>query len=226
MAFSGVPNETRKSFPDGTTIFERVLPGADRMYPDTDSAPIPLEDSDVDAARARLPILVSDRIHQLRTWGVPEDAYTYILKNNLMGLIEKAQDDLKVPAKFTATLLAHTLRHIEGQYPSLPDFNFSKIYDLLKFLTDRKLDLALAKKMLLHLYQHPKMDAESILITLNFKQIPHEEILAKIPYLVKKYKDIKTSNRDDAGLRWVMGNISRLALGNISLTNLSKQIKL
>jgi glutamyl-tRNA(Gln) amidotransferase subunit E len=226
MAFAGVPNETRKSFPDGTTIFERVLPGADRMYPDTDSAPIPLEDSDVDAARARLPILVSDRIHQLRSWGVPEDAYTYILKNNLMGLIENAQDDLKVPGKFTATLLAHTLRHIEGQYPSLPDFNFSKIYDLLKFLTDRKLDLALAKKMLLHLYQHPKMDAESILITLNFKQIPQEEILAKIPYLVKKYKDIKTSNRDDAGLRWVMGNISRLALGNISLTNLSKQIKL
>jgi glutamyl-tRNA(Gln) amidotransferase subunit E len=33
MAFAGVPNETRKSFPDGTTIFERVLPGPDRMYP-------------------------------------------------------------------------------------------------------------------------------------------------------------------------------------------------
>ena len=44
MALEGIPNETRKSFEDGTTIFERVLPGADRMYPDTDSAPIPLED--------------------------------------------------------------------------------------------------------------------------------------------------------------------------------------
>jgi len=45
MAFEGIPNETRKSFEDGTTIFERVLPGADRMYPDTDSPPIPLEDN-------------------------------------------------------------------------------------------------------------------------------------------------------------------------------------
>ena len=35
MAFAGVPPETRKSFENGTTIFERVLPGADRMYPDT-----------------------------------------------------------------------------------------------------------------------------------------------------------------------------------------------
>ncbi|NLA24306.1 MAG: Glu-tRNA(Gln) amidotransferase subunit GatE, partial [Bacteroidales bacterium] len=38
LAFEGVPPETRKSFEDGTTAFERVLPGADRMYPDTDSA--------------------------------------------------------------------------------------------------------------------------------------------------------------------------------------------
>ncbi len=47
MAFEGVPNETRKSFEDGTTIFERVLPGADRMYPDTDSPPIPLQEEDI-----------------------------------------------------------------------------------------------------------------------------------------------------------------------------------
>jgi Glu-tRNA(Gln) amidotransferase subunit E-like FAD-binding protein len=31
MLFDGIPPETRKSFEDGTTIFERVLPGADPM---------------------------------------------------------------------------------------------------------------------------------------------------------------------------------------------------
>ncbi len=35
----GVPNETRQAFSDGTTDFERILPGPDRMYPDTDSPP-------------------------------------------------------------------------------------------------------------------------------------------------------------------------------------------
>lgn len=48
LAFCGVPNETRKSFENGTTIFERVLPGADRMYPDTDSTPIPLNETHVE----------------------------------------------------------------------------------------------------------------------------------------------------------------------------------
>ena len=35
-AMEGVPGETRRGFIDGTSIFERILPGADRMYPDTD----------------------------------------------------------------------------------------------------------------------------------------------------------------------------------------------
>ena len=38
-ATQGVPHETRQPFADGSTQFERILPGPDRMYPDTDSPP-------------------------------------------------------------------------------------------------------------------------------------------------------------------------------------------
>jgi len=226
LAFAGVPNETRKSFEDGTTIFERVLPGADRMYPDTDSAPIPLEDADIDAAEKRLPKLVSERIIQLMEWNVPEETFTFLLKNNLVPLIEKAQATLKVPARFTAGLLAHTLKHLMVKYPMSPDFSFEKVYELLSFLVHKKIDLAIAKRMLYHLFQHPKMDFDSVLVTVNFKEIPKEEILAKVPFLVKKYQEIRTSKDDVAGRRWVMGNLSKLACGNISLSDLSKTINL
>ncbi len=64
MAFEGIPNETRKSFEDGTTIFERVLPGADRMYPDTDTAPIPLQEEDIDRLGQNMPEDISDRINK------------------------------------------------------------------------------------------------------------------------------------------------------------------
>jgi len=226
MAFMGVPNETRKSFEDGTTIFERVLPGADRMYPDTDSAPIPLEDATIDAAMKGLPKLVSERIQQLMEWNVPEDTHTYILKNNLVPLMEKAWTELGVPARFTSSLLAHTLKYIQGKYPALPEFTYEKVFDLMKFLVEKNMDLAIAKRMLLHLYQHPKMDFDSILITLNFKAVTREELLGKVPFLIKKYKEIRSSHDDSAGLRWVMGNLNKLATGNISLKELSKGIKI
>ncbi len=224
MAFAGVPNETRKSFEDGTTIFERVLPGADRMYPDTDSAPIPLEDSLVDGMAQKLPPLVADRIHQLMAWNIPGDAFSYILKNNLVPMIEKVEEKLKIQPRFTGTLLAHTLKHIQRSYPAPNDFSFNKVFDMLEFLVLRKLDLALAKKMLYHLYQHPKMDFDSILITLGYKATPVAEIEGKLPFLVKKYKDIRTSRDDSAGHNWIMGNISKIALGNVSLSAFSKQI--
>lgn len=38
-ALRGVPSETRQASADGTNGFERILPGAERMYPDTDLPP-------------------------------------------------------------------------------------------------------------------------------------------------------------------------------------------
>ncbi len=226
MAFAGVPNETRKSMPDGTTIFERVLPGADRMYPDTDSAPIPLEDDEIDALLKSLPVLVSERIAQLAAWNVPEDTHTYLLKNNLVPLLEEAEQKLGLAPRFTAVLFGHGLRHLQGQSPMPPDFSFRQVIDLLAFLKGKEIDFAMARRMLPHLYRHPKMDFESILTTLNFKRVPAEEILAKIPFLVNKYRETRISRDDSAGSRWIMGNLSRLATGNIPLALLSRTIQL
>ncbi len=50
----GVPSETRQAHADGGTGFERILPGPQRMYPDTDTPPLPIPDSWVAAADASL----------------------------------------------------------------------------------------------------------------------------------------------------------------------------
>ena len=47
----GVPQETRKALTNGTTIFERVLPGPDRMYPDTDLPPIAIDDKIIEKVK-------------------------------------------------------------------------------------------------------------------------------------------------------------------------------
>ena len=53
-ALEGIPAETRQAFPDGTTGFERILPGADRMYPDTDTPPLPISDATIAEVRAQM----------------------------------------------------------------------------------------------------------------------------------------------------------------------------
>ena len=45
MALSGVPEETRKMLEGGSTAYMRPLPGAARMYPETDVLPVIVEKS-------------------------------------------------------------------------------------------------------------------------------------------------------------------------------------
>jgi glutamyl-tRNA(Gln) amidotransferase subunit E len=54
-ATAGVPSETRQALRDGTNDFERILPGPDRMYPDTDSPPVPITPKRLEEIRARMP---------------------------------------------------------------------------------------------------------------------------------------------------------------------------
>ena len=223
MAFDGVPPETRKSLPNGTTIFERVLPGADRMYPDTDSAPIPLSEEYIEKIRQRLPGEVIERYHQLKEWNVPEDTYTYIFKRNLFPLIEKIKNELGIEARFTGSFLGHTLRHIEGSHPANPHFSPERIYDLFKFLKEQNLDLRLARKMLPEVYNHPGMDFESVLTILKFKRNTHEELIGKIEFLSKKFDEIARNNTPANKVNWIMGRLHHVSLGNIHLAAL-KQI--
>jgi len=225
LAFEGVPRESRKSLEDGTTIFERVLPGPDRMYPDTDAAPISLDDDYIEKIRKTLPVDISTRYAQLQRWNIPSDTHIYILKNNLVPVIEKVVVELGVDSRFAGTLLGHTLKHCEGQYNKPPDFSYEQVYSLLKFLILNDIETEIAKSMISVLYRYPKMGFNSVLTTIKFKKMPLKKILKKIPFLRKKFRDIQSSKNKDAELNWIMGELHKTALGNIRLAELKKHVE-
>ena len=225
LAHEGVPRESRKSFADGTTMFERVLPGPDRMYPDTDSAPIPLDDDYIDSILKRLPVDISERYSQMQKWKIPSDTYPYLLRNNLLPLLERIIDELGIDAKFAGTLLGHTLKHLEGQLSPSIHFSYEKVFELLRFLKKKKIDLALAKIMLPEIYQHPQMDFESVSANLKFKKVPEDEILDKVPYLAKIADQSGITADKGARIRWIMGDLHKTALGNIAMNRLEKFVE-
>ncbi len=225
MAFIGVPPETRKSFEDGTTIFERVLPGADRMYPDTDSKPIPLEDTYIEELRSRLPQEVIERYRILKDWNAPEDTYTYIFKKDLFPLIERIINELNYNPVFVATLFGHKLKYIEGQIKPAAEFNYKIVFALLKYLKEQNLQPELAWRMLPVVYEYPKIDFHSILESIKFRKISTEDLLAKIPFLKVKFAEIRTSDDKAKEKEWIMGQLRMMAIGNIKLTELSNLLQ-
>jgi glutamyl-tRNA(Gln) amidotransferase subunit E len=225
MAFNGIPPETRKSLKDGTTIFERVLPGADRMYPDTDSAPIPLEDSFIEELKSKLPQEVIERYNILKSWNAPEDTYTYIFKKDLFPLVERIINELGFDPVFVTTLFGHKLKYVEGQIKPAAEFNYKIVYALLKFLKDNNLQQELAWNMLPLAYKYPKLDFQSILESIKFKKVSVDDILAKIPFLKNKFAEIRFKENSSNEKEWIMGQLRKLAIGNIKLNDLSNLIK-
>lgn len=224
LAFECIPNETRKSFENGTTIFERVLPGADRMYPDTDSMPIPLEGSYIDGLREKVIIDVNERLAQMVKWGVPSDTYTYLLSKNLYPYLAEAITELGVDPKKAAKLFGHELKYVEGHYKAGNGFSYSRIIDLIKFCKKSNFNHPLGTKILPVLYQHPNMDFDSILTELKFKKFTKEELCGQIDMLSKKFEKEAKNNTKQNKASWVMGQIRPVAIGNISLTELKAEI--
>jgi len=224
MAFEGVPNETRKSFENGTTVFERVLPGADRMYPDTDTPPKPLPEEHIDALGKNLPSDIIDRYNQMKKWNIPEDTYTYIFKRNHFLLIEKIIKELRLDPVIVGTFFGHRLKFVEGHYVPAEEFNYELIFSMFKYLLDQNLDTELADTMLPVIYEHPKMDFESVLTVINFRRVPENEILARIPFLHNKFGEIRRSADKKDEIDWIMGELRSMARGNMNMKALYNHV--
>jgi glutamyl-tRNA(Gln) amidotransferase subunit E len=167
---------------------------------------------------------VADNIKQMMQWKIPIDAYPYILRRNLFPLIEKIINDFNQPPGFTGTLIGHHLKYIEGQRTPASPFDYNRIYELFDFIIRKKLKRNIMKEMLPEVYEHPKMDFDSVLTTIQYKQASEEEILANIPVLKEKFEEISKTKEQPAGILWIMGRLRPLALGNMDLRELRKKV--
>ncbi len=79
-AIKGIPQETRQALTGGYTTFERILPGPDRMYPDTDSPPTRITPERVAEARSRLRPPPWQRIAKYGALRVPRETTEFLIR--------------------------------------------------------------------------------------------------------------------------------------------------
>ena len=87
-ALDGVPNETRQPKADGSTDFERILPGPDRMYPDTDSPPQALTRSRVQGLQDTLPEPPWERERRYGKVGIPLPTIHFLIRRGGARLVD------------------------------------------------------------------------------------------------------------------------------------------
>jgi len=233
LAFSCVPNETRKSRPDGTNIFERVLPGPDRMYPDTDSKPVSLTSEFIDLTKENLPETLSYKYEQLKKWNVPEDTFIFILRHDLTPLIEQIVNEFNFSYSSVSILFGQFIKNLFGKdivgtsKSDNKQFIFKMTYDLCKYMKDEELDFYIIHKLLKKAVNSSNLNYDDLLAKIGFKRYSKDELFEKADNLMNEYDTLpKKSSNLGAKQRWVMGKIKNFALGNINLTTIAEYLKL
>lgn len=101
----GIPSETRQALSDGTNGFERILPGADRMYPDTDLPPKKITDEKLNVIKSWLPEKIWTRQKWYRELGIPEDTIVELSVSEYADIFKKAVGEYNVNPVTAAVVL-------------------------------------------------------------------------------------------------------------------------
>jgi glutamyl-tRNA(Gln) amidotransferase subunit E len=109
-ALEGVPEETRRMLEDGSTAYMRPLPGAARMYPETDVFPVIIDDDWYEGLP--LPELLTARAERFtREMGLDPALASQVASSEQVFLFEKAVQAGIPPALAARTLLS-TLKEL------------------------------------------------------------------------------------------------------------------
>jgi glutamyl-tRNA(Gln) amidotransferase subunit E len=95
-ATEGIPGETRQALADGTNGFERILPGPNRMYPDTDLPPLEISEQRINNLRKNVPDPIWEREKKYKRMNLPEHLVTVIARSVHAPLFERLSGDFKI----------------------------------------------------------------------------------------------------------------------------------
>ena len=104
-AITGVPSETRQAMIDGTNGFERILPGPDRMYPDTDLPPLEIAEKRIHNLKKNIPEQLWKREKKYRKMGIPEHLIIKIASSPKAEIFEYVTAKLSIRPILTARIV-------------------------------------------------------------------------------------------------------------------------
>jgi len=155
-AMREIPKETRRALPNGSSAFMRPLPGAARMYPETDVPPVGIDEERLKAIKSQLPETFEHRkARYMETYGLNDELADKIARDMNFSLFEHIMETYRtIPPTLVVRTLTDTIAELiqEGiDVDQLEDHLFMEIFkhlaatafgkeavpDILRFLASK-----------------------------------------------------------------------------------------
>ncbi len=213
-ALVGVPAETRQAFPDGTTGFERILPGADRMYPDTDTPPVPIPDAWVTEIRERLPRRPFEREAELVRAGLDPAAARRLVDAPWAGLFAEAAPQAGTPARRLAAGLAKLGPRLRRDLRPAALPPAERLAPAVRALERGEFRPEALDAVLARVATEPEVPAERILDAYRPRGTEAHELAALVAGTAERAPGLAGKSRETV-LRWAMGRVMPALLGRM-----------
>ncbi|MBN2054069.1 Glu-tRNA(Gln) amidotransferase subunit GatE [bacterium] len=205
-ATRGVPSETRQALPDGSTDFERILPGPDRMYPDTDSPPTELPRRRLDAIRQRLPEAVWVQERRYRELGLPSDVVQSLPVSGNAILFRRLVEELHVPPVLAGVVLEQHLRHLGRRGVPITSLNQERLLEVFAKYMEERFYKEAFPDVLREAVSRRQVPVTAILADLGIDPPGRDTLPGLVTELMEKVPAPRTGI-PEARLRYYMGRV-------------------
>jgi len=179
--------EVRKAEPDFTTSFLRPIPGAARLYPETDVLPTKIDEKYVEGLRSRLPKLLSEKISEFKKkYGISKELAKELIENDNF---ENYADEFR---NITPGQIANILISIPKEIKTRLNLDSSKLTgrdysEVLSFLNEARIPKEAVIEILAK-----KIKGEKIELN-EFKSISEAELEKEIRNVIEEKPNLNAS---------------------------------
>jgi Glu-tRNA(Gln) amidotransferase subunit E-like FAD-binding protein len=177
LSLPKIKEETRAALPDGTTKFTRPLPGAARLYPETDVVPVTISKEFLEKIKKTLPEPLTEKLSKLKKkLKLSDELAKEILRSDYLELFEKIVETKKVEASIVANTFVSTLKDLEKKGVKVENLEERHFTELFDFLASKKIVKEAIPEILKYLAENPDKNVSDSIEALNLKAIKLSEL--------------------------------------------------
>jgi len=194
-ALIGIPEETRKALEDGNTSYLRPLPGAARMYPETDIPPIKISKELIEKIKNNLPEMPEEKADRfMKEYGLNEELAKQMVLSYYVDLFEKLCEEFKsIKPTLIATTLEGTLKEIRREGYEISNITESHLMETFKALSEGKMSKEAIIEVLKGFCEFPDKNIDEILEIKGLKSLSKEEVEEIIENIIKENIEVVKS---------------------------------
>ena len=171
--------------PDGTTSYMRPLPGAARMYPETDIPPIVISDGLLDKVRANLPESYEEKERRyVEEYGLSEEMASQMVSSQWSEFFEEIAREFRVTTLAASTLLG-TLKEQEREGIKVEDISTEHLKKMFKYVADGKMAKEAIPQATAAFAKSPEEKFKIIITNLDISSFGEKEITEIVQKIIK-----------------------------------------